>query len=367
MSKLCLIYNTAPKYREAIFTAIDKEYDCDWYFGETKSDIKEMDLSLLKSTQYYKSFGNPKRVYWQGALIPSLFSKKYKNYFVLCETRSISFWLMVLLKKLFFPKKKLYGWSHGWYGKEGRIQRFLDRLKTNMMDGLFVYNSRARDLMIEGGIKPEKLFVIRNSLDYKKQLMLRQTIHKSDIYKKKFQNNNPVLVFIGRLTKVKRLDELIDAVKLLKENGEYFNIDFIGDGEDRKALEERVNSSHVSCWFYGACYDETKNAELIYNADLCVSPGNIGLTAIHSLMFGTPAITNNDYSSQMPEFEAIIQGKTGDIFEKNNVNSIAGCISSWFKNHIDRENVRQACYSEIDMQWNPDYQMRVIRENLILI
>lgn len=54
MQKICVIYNTAPRYREAVFRAIDKEYDCDWYFGKTKSDIKEMDTSLLKNVTYYK-------------------------------------------------------------------------------------------------------------------------------------------------------------------------------------------------------------------------------------------------------------------------------------------------------------------------
>ena len=49
--KLCLIYNTAPRYREAIFKAIDQEFDCDWYFGPTKTDIKEMDTSLLKNVK----------------------------------------------------------------------------------------------------------------------------------------------------------------------------------------------------------------------------------------------------------------------------------------------------------------------------
>ena len=55
----------------------------------------------------------------------------------------------------------------------------------------------------------------------------------------------------------------------------------------------------------GECYSEETNAKLIYNADLCVAPGNIGLTAIHVMMFGCPAITHNDFKWQMPEFEAI--------------------------------------------------------------
>ena len=32
MQKLCLIYNTAPRYRKTPFRTIDQEYDCDWFF-----------------------------------------------------------------------------------------------------------------------------------------------------------------------------------------------------------------------------------------------------------------------------------------------------------------------------------------------
>lgn len=55
------IYNTAPHYREAIFRAIDAEYDCDLYFGHTKSDIKEMDTLQLKIVAYYRTIGNAEK------------------------------------------------------------------------------------------------------------------------------------------------------------------------------------------------------------------------------------------------------------------------------------------------------------------
>ena len=93
MQKLCVIYNTAPRYREAVFRAIDKEYDCDWYFGETKSDIKEMDTSLLKNVTYYKTYGNPQKWYWKRNYLFLLFKSDYKNYLILPETRSMSDWL----------------------------------------------------------------------------------------------------------------------------------------------------------------------------------------------------------------------------------------------------------------------------------
>lgn len=364
MAKLCMIYNIASHYREAVFTEIDQHFDCDWYFGENKSDIKEMDTSKLKRVYRYKSIGNPSKIYWQGALIPCLFKKEYQAYFVLAESRSISFILFVILKAIFFRNKKIYGWSHGWYGRENWLLRILTKLKMNCMDGLFVYNNRARNLMIKGGIAPNKIFTIYNSLDYSKQLQLRKSVGISDVYRIHFGNNNPVIVFIGRLTEVKRLDILLEALKRLRESGTHYNLVLIGSGSQESLLKGLADKYNLPVWFYGACYDEKVNAQLIFNADLCVSPGNIGLTAMHSLMFGCPVITHDDFSWQMPEFEAIQKGVTGDFFTKDDVQSLSDTIARWFTINHDREEVRKACYNEIDTNWNPNNQISIIKEHL---
>jgi len=364
MSKLCLIYNIASHYREAVFTEIDQLFECDWYFGENKSDIKEMDVNKLKRVYRYTSIGNPTKLYWQGALIPCLFKKDYQTYFVLAESRSISFFLFVILKVCFFRKKKIYGWSHGWHGHENWFLRILTRIKIKCMNGLFVYNNHARNLMIEGGISPNKVITIYNSLDYNKQLKLRNTIRESNIFKEHFGNNNPVIVFIGRLTDVKRLDILLEALKQLRESEFHYNLVLIGSGAKETMLKSISKENNLPVWFYGACYDEKTNAQLIYNSDLCISPGDIGLTAIHSLMFGCPTITHDDFVSQGPEFEAIQQGVTGDFFKKNDIESLADVISRWFATNHDREKVRKACYKEIDTNWNPNNQIRIIKEHL---
>lgn len=99
---------------------------------------------------------------------------------------------------------------------------------------------------------------------------------------------------------------------------------------------------------------------------LGVAPGNVGLTAMHTMVFGTPVISHNDFKWQMPEFEAIKPGKTGDFFERNSVQSLACTISKWFTEKKDkRDKVRQACYEEIDTNWNQYYQMEIIKKNLI--
>ncbi len=370
MKKLCLIYNTAPRYREAVFRMIDAEYDCDWYFGETKSDIKEMDTSLLKNVKYYKSIGNPNKIYWKIGVLGLLFKRKYRNFFMLAEVRSITDWLFFWLASTFFKSKRVYLWTHGWYGKETGIEAKMKLWLYCHVSGTFVYGDRARKLLMEQGIPEEKLFAIHNSLDYDSQKSLRTHIVPTDIFKKHFDNDNPTMIFIGRLTKVKKLDMIIQALARLKSMGEFYNLVFVGDGSEREKLQNMATALNVqeNIWFYGACYDETKNAELIYNADLCISPGNVGLTAMHALVFGCPVITHDCFEWQMPEFEAIHANSTGNFFKKDDLDDLVAAISRWFISKKEkREEVRKMCFKEIDTYWNPYYQMDVIKKNLKLV
>ena len=363
--KLCYIGNLAPRYREAIFQAIDKEYDCDWCFGDLKTDIKEMDLTTLSKVVKYPICGTPATLNWKKKTIKLLFCKKYDVFLILAESRCLSDYLFIALSRIL--RKKVYIWSHGWYGKESKFESMLKKWQFKHADGVFVYSNYARELMIKEGIQSEKIFTIHNSLHYDQQKALRESIVPSRIYTDHFSNDNPTIIFIGRLTKVKKLDMVIDAICKLKSQAKNYNVVFVGDGVERHNLEEKVKSLGLeqNVWFYGACYDEKQNAELIFNADLCVSPGNVGLTAMHALVFGCPVITHNCFKWQMPEFEAIQPGVTGDFFEMDNVNALSVSISKWFAEKSDkRDEVRQACFNEIDTQWNPYFQMDVIKKNL---
>lgn len=237
------------------------------------------------------------------------------------------------------------------------------------MDGIFVYSNYGKHLMIEQGISSEKIFTIHNSLHYDEQLKLRKQIKSSTVYFDYFHNEHPTIIFIGRLTKVKQLDMLLHAVANLKKKGEVYNVVFVGDGLEKHSLQLLAKELNLESqiWFYGACYDEKVNAELVYNADVCVAPGNVGLTAMHAMVFGTPVISHNDYKWQMPEFEAIQDGITGTFFDRGNIKSLEETISRWFANNgVKRDIVRKQCYNEIDSNWNPYFQMEVIRKNLKL-
>ena len=363
--KLLVVYRFAPHYRSSIFQLMDKKFGCDFVFGDKGSDIRTMDYATLSHKVSFVRSVSFRHCYFQKG-VSGLVRADYDTYLILGEIRCLSVWLF-LFRSLFHPWKRVYLWGHGWLGKETGLKRLLGRVFYGMCDGAFIYNERSRRLMMDGGIPERKLVTIYNSLDYDAQLAIRNSLSPSGIYRNHFGNGNKTIVFIGRLTPVKRLDMLLESVVVLAEKGECYNVVFVGDGEMRQELEEKAsrNGLESQVWFYGACYDEKANAELIYNADLCVSPGNIGLTAMHVLMFGCPAVTNDDFNHQMPEFEAIREGQTGLFFKNGDVRSLADCISGWFVRHDgDREFVRQACYKEIDERWNPHHQMEILESVL---
>jgi len=361
--KLCCIFNTPSLYRELIYKRIEAAYDCDWFFEDTDNKLKEFDTKLFKHVERQHTY-NIGPFYWVKGLVTLLRKKEYSHYLMMGHSRNLSTFAFLLLKRFFFPKKRAYLWTHGFYGKESLFEKIWKKLLLGSADGLFIYGDYACKIMKEKySFNAEKLYAIHNSLDYETQLKLRCEIKPSSVFAEHFKNDNPTIIFIGRLNPVKKLEMLIQAIADLKAKGENYNLVLVGDGPMRKSLESLTFNFNTqnSIWFYGACYDERKNAEFVYNADLCVAPGNIGLTSIHVLMFGCPAISHNDFAYQMPEFEAIKEGKTGSFFERDNQESLNNAISNWFsKDGYDREGIRQACYNEIDTNWNPDYQMKVI-------
>lgn len=365
--KVCMFFNDLALYRKAIYKILDEEYDCEWYIEDVDTNVKEFEPSELGVVHRLpvKSIGP----FYMVKGLSALLRKDFDIYFVLGATRNLSLFFFCLKKRLFYRNKRVYFWTHGYYGKESRFELFFwKRPLFKLADGLFPYSDYSKELMVKDGFNPQIIHPIHNSLAYSEQLKIRNSISPSDIFLNHFGNNNPVLIMIGRLNLRKHLDMLFEAVALLKDKGEQYNIILIGDGEDRSKLERLSNETGLvdQTWFYGACYDEKTNAELLYNADMCVVPGDIGLTAIHALMFGVPAITHNCYMYQGPEFEAIKSGITGDFYEYGSVDSLADTISKWFKNNYGgREKVREACYSEIDNYWTPDYQMRVINKYLL--
>lgn len=361
--KCCCIFRTFALYRESIYSLIDKKFSADFYFGESKVRLKEADLTLLKG--YKKSFlciELYKGIWWFKGVI-NLSFYNYQIYLIDGNFYCISIWIFLLLNKL--QGKKTYVWTHGWYGREGWAKKVIKRCYYSLVTGVFLYGEYARKLMIEEGYPANKLFCIANSLDYQKQLDYRNKAKHTHIFHDYFKNENPVIIYVGRLQKVKKFELLVQAINLLEQKGLAVNLVLVGDNVDIDNLEEMLGTgvSGKRIWHLDASFDEKELSEYFYNADVCVSPGNVGLTAIHAFMYGCPVITHDNFKNQMPEFEIIEDGKTGAFFKENDAEDLGDRIYDWLMYSVNnREAIRRECYRIIDLKYNPYYQLELLRK-----
>ena len=157
---------------------------------------------------------------------------------------------------------------------------------------------------------------------------------------------------------------ILQAISIMEDQDQEYNLVLVGEGESRAELEELAVELDINeqVWFFGHLYDEEKIGQLLFDSDLCVSPGNVGLTAMHSLVYGTPIITHGNFQNQMPEFESIISGKSGDFFEENNIQNLVLKVVQWLENHTDRDVVRKDCRKSIESKYNPEYQFKIIKQ-----
>lgn len=364
-NKTLMLFRYAALYREPIYLEIQKNFDVDFIFiKERKSDLQLMDYTKLDRCKLIgKEITFPFGLYFMTEL-RRINLNSYDNIIMAGSPRDLTVWSVLLWN--IFHKKKILLWTHGWYGREKNLTKVVKRVMFKLADFILVYGNYAKKLMLKNGIDQNKIKIIYNSLDYQSQVRNRENLAQNNCYLDYFENSNPTLIFIGRLTTSKKLHYILEAMHSLEQKKIFCNCIFIGDGTELEKLKSIAEKLKLNkrVWFYGETYSEKELSNLIFNAQICVSPGNVGLTAMHSLVYGTPVITHNNFKNQMPEFEAIISGQTGDFFNENDIRSLTEVIESWLLNHHNREVIRNNCYQVIDEKYNPLFQIEVLKSLL---
>lgn len=373
MKSVLIVYHYIAHYRLPVFKELSNS---DKYKFEFASGIKpDQNIKIvgveeakrnglifhqLKNNWFLKS-----KILWQSNLISLIRSEKYDHIIFLGNPNFISTWLGLIVCKLI--NKKGYIWAHGVTSKPKLTKLLVLKTFWRLCDGVFLYGNYAKNMIASFNIPSKKLHVVYNSLDYRKQIEVRNELKKSNIFNDHFKNDFPVLIFIGRLTKVKKLHQILAAISELKLIEVYCNVVFVGSGEEKEFLIKQANEKGVNenCWFYGASYKEEELGQLIFDSKICVAPGNVGLTAMHSLVYGTPVISHSDFSNQMPEYESIESNLSGDFFEKDNISSLVQVLKKWILLGDDMYNKKvENCHRVIDEKYNPVNQKKIIIEVL---
>ena len=364
--RVAIVYYFFAHYRQAVVRELMNSTAHHYYFAADKKDpfgsgIKSCDIPDSSRFIYTPTFILIRKFLIQNGLIRLALNSDFDAIIYLGNSKFLSTWISASLARI--RGKRVLFWTHGWLRHESGLKSFIRCSFYRLGHGLLLYGQRAKQFGLAKGFKSRNLYVVYNSLDTPEQDKIRSRITAQDIRETRkilFGHwNRSVVICTGRLVAKLRLDLLLDAVSLLQKEGFLIDVLLVGDGPQRIQLETTARIKNLSVVFYGACYDEEKLARLIMSANISVVPGAIGLTVMHSLIYGTPVITNDDPDEQGPEWEAIVPGVNGQFFKKGDPIDLAGAIRMWVKNDQPDENIRSQCIASIN-KYTPSYQVQVI-------
>lgn len=331
ISKRILVFGGTSLYRRDLYRLLARELGADIRVCQefTRLGIKEYRIdeeffveSVCEKT---KLFG---AIHWYKAYFRDL--SKYDIVIVAGPT-TLNNWILFFLSRYF--RIKVISWSHGIYGREGRLRLWIKSIYYSLCDLNLVYNNYALKMLVDSGVIKEKVYVVGNCVN-------KPSLSKTQVSKEQqelFKNN--IILFVGRITSEKRVDLLINAFNRVKLERSGLKLVLVGP-RINSGGSERIEDFGSDIHYLGPVYDDNLLQYYFQNSLLCVSPGNIGLTAISSILEGCPVITHNNFSYQGPEFECIVSGENGFFFDYNDVESLSVVIKKALRTDFDREMIK---------------------------
>ena len=299
----------------------------------------------------------------QGIDIPingNIMINKYKNYdprkffdiLKLCRNNNIDIIHAHLEKPIlgsllatFFCNVKVIIHEHGPVFRKGYhyivYRTFLRLLRNRASAFIAVSNSAAKQLTTRVGVSPEQICVINNAVDREKFTANRQK--RIDIRKQlSIKDNDIVIGFLGRLSSVKGVDTVINAMPvLLKQNPDYLFI-VLGHGPELNSLKTLARRLEIA--------DRVKFLGFREDASEVMNLFDIGVVPSRQEPFGIVAL--EFMSMQIPLVSTGVDGlgelvsdrETAMVTEVDNAEQIAACIDLLTKDKQLSDRITSTAY-----------------------
>jgi glycosyltransferase involved in cell wall biosynthesis len=359
-AKVAVVYTHFPHYRKAVFNELRRSdrYDYKLYYDEAGIDSTIRSAASLIDDVHLRTF-TAGRLMFQPGFLRHIFERQFDAFIFLGNPYVVSTWFYALV--LVLRGKKVAFWTHGWNrsneGAKGAIRSAFYRLA----DALLLYGDRARAIGAEKGFAPERLWVIYNSLDYEAQRSARDRQQGSSP-----EINGRYFLCVSRLVPEVELDLAIEAIATLRDGlAPDAKLVIVGSGPDRERLAALSACRAAPIILLGPIYDEERLAGLFMNCLAVVSPGKVGLLAMHAMAYGAPVITHDNFDQQMPEAEALTRVSQNRFFAKGDVSSLCAAMGIYLeRGYATVESDRSAAIRLIEAYYHPRTQRRLIENAL---
>jgi glycosyltransferase involved in cell wall biosynthesis len=253
-------------------------------------------------------------VRWQPTLANVVRKVKPDLLIVMGHVGCLTYWRLGLLsKQMGF---KYVTWQCGYEYNPGRIKSLLTRKFLTQYDYHLAYHTNAKKYLLAHGVMESRIKVIHNTIDEGKIDLLPQHKARQMVATELgLPLERSIILYVGAILEEKRLDILIDAVRLIKAKP--VSLVIVGDGPALakiKALSadlEYVKYPGRVITAVGRFFDA---------ADIFVLPGTGGLAINEAMVHGLPIITGHaDGSAE----DLIIDRLNGYLLKEGHTEEIA--------------------------------------------
>jgi glycosyltransferase involved in cell wall biosynthesis len=171
------------------------------------------------------------------------------------------------------------------------------------------------------------------------------------------------ILWVGRMLDWKRVDLLLQAIARVYRESTFGTLDIVGTGPEKEALLELARRLELGdrCNFHEPV-SPAKVRELMRQSDVYVLPSNRhegwGAVANEAMSEGAVLVANEQAGAARV---LIDHGRTGFLFEDDNVAALTAILKNLLTDAALRETVRQAAWLEMQQMWHP----RVGAERLV--
>lgn len=248
------------------------------------------------------------------------------------------------------------------------------RLLARLAHRCLTYTRVGGTQIVAQGVPSAKVRVVGTAID--EQVPFRHAAAMTVEQLRQFRLDNgidgrKVILQVVRLSRVKRPELLIHAMKALLEQRDDVVAVLIGDGEMRGELEQLTTSLNLgkSIRFLGALYDESQLCPWYLSSSVFVVPTFLGLSGHHAMSYGLPVVTDDSLDQQGSEFEILADGLNGLTYAEGSVADLARTlnriISDPDEQRILRDNARRTIVNTHNLEMKTRRFVDALRELVV--
>lgn len=237
-------------------------------------------------------------------------------------------------------------WGHYWTATSKRWRAALRFALMRLPDAIIFYTeAEVKEYIAQyKGRQPKPAFGLNNGIETCEIVKLRESYSATERPRDLF--------FIGRITEKAELGLLLEA--LSRPECAELTLDVVGDGPELDKVKQKAVYLGLSerIHWHGPCVEEPQIALVANRCRAFVYPGSVGLSLVHGLAYGLPAIVHEDRWRQMPEFAALAPGKNGVTFRRGCASDLAGSISALLADPLGLEKLSTSAVATTDRSFN---------------